>query len=138
MTGMMPFLMFQRGEAQAAIDFWIETLPDGRIEWIERFGSQGPGPEGTILRGVVSIAGQKLMIHDSFVAHDFDFTPSHSFFVECESRAEIEHLFVALGERGGGKILMPLDDYGWSAAFGWVVDRFGVSWQLDLAPGEGA
>jgi predicted 3-demethylubiquinone-9 3-methyltransferase (glyoxalase superfamily) len=33
----------------------------------------------------------------------------------------------------GGQVLMPLDDYGFSARFGWLADRFGVSWQLDLA-----
>jgi len=32
----------------------------------------------------------------------------------------------------GGKVLMPIDDYGFSKKFGWVNDRFGVSWQLNL------
>ena len=31
-----------------------------------------------------------------------------------------------------GQVLMPLDDYGFSKQFGWVNDRFGVSWQLNL------
>lgn len=32
----------------------------------------------------------------------------------------------------GGGVAMPLDDYGFSARFGWGIDRFGVSWQLNL------
>ena len=81
-------------------------------------------------RAVVEIAGQTVMAHDSFITHGFDFTPSFSFFVDCAGADEIERLFAALSE--GGAVLMPLDNYGWSDRFGWVSDRFGVSWQLNL------
>jgi predicted 3-demethylubiquinone-9 3-methyltransferase (glyoxalase superfamily) len=131
MTTMTPFLMFQGGMGEAALDFYVATVPDSRMVSIERFGPDGPGPEGTILRAVAEIAGQKVMAHDSFVAHGFDFTPSSSFFIDCADDAEVERLFAALSEGGG--VLMPLDNYGWSARFGWVSDRFGVSWQLNLA-----
>jgi uncharacterized glyoxalase superfamily protein PhnB len=40
-------------------------------------------------------------------------------------------LFAAL--EAGGRQLMPLGDYGFSRRFGWVNDRFGVSWQLNLS-----
>lgn len=130
MTTMSPFLMFQGGKGEAALDFYVATLPDSRIVSIERFGPEGPGPEGTILRAVAEIAGQKVMAHDTFVTHAFDFTPSFSFFVDCADADEIERLFATLSEGGG--VLMPLDNYGWSDKFGWVNDRFGVSWQLNL------
>lgn len=129
MTAMLPFVMFQGGAGRAALDFWVGTVPDSRIESLEPFGPGEPGPEGTIKRAVVVIAGQRVMAHDSFITHGFDFTPSFSFFVTCADEAEIDRLFVALGEGGG--ILMPLGDYGWSRKFGWVADRFGVSWQLE-------
>ena len=70
------------------------------------------------------------MVHDSFVTHGFDFTPSWSFFVECADAAEFDRLFAALSDKGG--VLMPPDNYGWSTRFAWVNDRFGISWQLDL------
>jgi predicted 3-demethylubiquinone-9 3-methyltransferase (glyoxalase superfamily) len=130
MTHMTPFLMFQGGRAEAALRFYVETVPGTRIVSLERFGPDGPGPEGTVLRALVEIAGQPVMAHDSFITHGFDFTPSSSFFVECADEAETDRLFAALEE--GGQVLMPLDDYGWSRRFGWVSDKFGVSWQINL------
>jgi predicted 3-demethylubiquinone-9 3-methyltransferase (glyoxalase superfamily) len=65
------------------------------------------------------------------VKHAFTFTPSISVFVECESEAELEAVFSRLA--AGGSVLMPLDNYGFSTRFGWVKDRFGVSWQMNLA-----
>jgi predicted 3-demethylubiquinone-9 3-methyltransferase (glyoxalase superfamily) len=64
------------------------------------------------------------------VSHGFTFTPSLSLFVDCESEADLERIFAALSEGGG--VLMPLGNYGFSRRFGWVNDRFGVSWQLNL------
>jgi predicted 3-demethylubiquinone-9 3-methyltransferase (glyoxalase superfamily) len=51
--------------------------------------------------------------------------------IETESEDEIERPFAALSD--GGTQLMLLDDYGSSRRFGWVNDRYGVSWQLNLA-----
>ena len=70
-------------------------------------------------------------VTDSIVAHDFTFTPALSFFVDCESEEEIARLFSVLSN--GGSILMPLNNYGFSQRFGWINDRYGVSWQLNLA-----
>ena len=54
-----------------------------------------------------------------------------SLFVECASDAELDTAFGRLAE--GGNILMPLNNYGFSTRFGWLTDKFGVSWQLNLA-----
>lgn len=131
MTSMTPFLMFQGGKAEAALRFYVEQVPGSRIVSMERFGPEGPGPAGTILRAHAVIAGQPVMAHDSMIAHAFDFTPSISFFVECADEAEFDRLAAVLAEDGA--VLMPPGDYGWSARFAWVSDRFGVSWQLNLA-----
>lgn len=56
--------------------------------------------------------------------------PAISFFISCKSAAEIEELFKKLSE--GGSVLMPLDKYPFSEKFGWVNDKFGISWQLIL------
>lgn len=70
------------------------------------------------------------MAIDSAEEHAFGFTPAISLWVECDSEAEIERLWVVLAE--DGEELMPLGGYGFSRHFGWLNDRFGVSWQLNL------
>jgi len=126
-----PFLMFQGGVAEEAITFYTSLFDDGQVLDIARYGPGQPGPEGTVMRASFALAGQSFFCSDSPVRHGFDFTPSMSIWVEAESEAELERLFAALGEGGG--VLMPLDNYGFSTRFGWVNDRFGVSWQLNLA-----
>jgi predicted 3-demethylubiquinone-9 3-methyltransferase (glyoxalase superfamily) len=71
------------------------------------------------------------MAMDSAHAHKFTFTPAISIFVECETEAELDTLYKVLSE--GGEALMPLNNYGFSKKFGWVNDRYGVSWQLNWA-----
>ncbi len=71
------------------------------------------------------------MCIDSYVKHAFNFTPSMSLYVNCESDAEIESLFKSLTE--GGAVLMPLGEYPFSKKYAWITDRFGVSWQLNLS-----
>ena len=124
-----PFLMFQ-GQAQEAMELYTRVIPDSQILDVEKYGPDGPGPEGTVMLASISLRGQTVLCSDSPIQHDFTFTPSISLFVTCEDEAEIERLTAALGD--GGKVLMPLDNYGFSQRFAWVEDRFGVSWQLNL------
>ncbi len=84
-----------------------------------------------MLRASFSVGGQVVLCTDSVVPHAFTFTPSFSFFVECDSEEQTAHLAGALAE--GGAVMMPLGDYGFSRRFAWVSDRFGVSWQVNLA-----
>lgn len=125
-----PFLMFT-GAAEAALTFYTSLFEDARVVDITRFGAEGPGAEGTVQFARFTLAGQEFLCTDSFVTHDFSFTPSFSVWIETESEDELQRLFAALSE--GGTELMPLGDYGFSRRFGWVDDRFGVSWQLNLA-----
>jgi predicted 3-demethylubiquinone-9 3-methyltransferase (glyoxalase superfamily) len=60
----------------------------------------------------------------------FLINPSISFFVIFDTMEEVDSTWEKLLE--GGFTLMPLDKYDWSARYGWVQDRFGVSWQLAL------
>lgn len=128
-TSVRPFLMFE-GKAEEAFTFYAGLIPDSEIVEITRYGAGEPGPEGSVKLALVRLAGQPVLCTDSFVSHGFSFTPSFSLFVDCGSEAELERIFAALSEGGG--VLMPLGDYGFSRRFGWVNDRFGVSWQLNL------
>lgn len=123
------FLMFE-GRAEEAMTFYTSLFEDSEVVDISRYGADGPGPEGTVLHATFALAGQRFMCIDSHVKHEFGFTPAVSLFVQCESEAELDRLYGALAERGTE--LMPLGSYGFSPKFGWVNDRFGVSWQLNL------
>lgn len=131
MTTARPFLMFQGGIAQAALDLYFATFPDSRMVSVDRYGPGEPGPAGTIKVAIFTICGREFMCSDSPVPHQFSFTPSTSTFVEFDSIEEQERVFQTLAE--GGQIMMPLDNYGFSSRFGWLADRFGVSWQLNVA-----
>lgn len=124
-----PFLMFQ-GDCEEALTFYAATLPDSRIERIERYSGDGPGAPGSVRAASATLAGLPVRANDSPVAHAFGFTPAISLWIDCADTAEIERLATALGENG--KTLMPLDAYGFSTRFAWIEDRFGVSWQLNL------
>jgi predicted 3-demethylubiquinone-9 3-methyltransferase (glyoxalase superfamily) len=122
-----PLLMFE-GAAEAAMNFYLSLFPGSTIDSLIRFGAGGPGREGSVMQASMSLKGQKLFFFDSPVKHAFTFTPSISLMVDCDSAAEVDRLFAALSDRG--KTLMPLDAYPFARRFGWVNDRFGVSWQL--------
>jgi predicted 3-demethylubiquinone-9 3-methyltransferase (glyoxalase superfamily) len=124
-----PFLMFQDGAGSAALEFYLSLFPDAKIDAIERYGADGPGPEGTIKVARFTIGGQPVLCSDSFVKHAFGFTPSFSFFIDVDSEARVRELAERLKE-GGGE-LMPVGNYGFSRLFAWVADRFGVSWQIN-------
>lgn len=129
MTTAAPFLMFE-GRAEEALTFYAATIPDSRIEHVDRYGAGEPGPEGSVRMARAVVAGLPVLASDSYVHHAFTFTPSVSFMVDCADEAEIERLAAALG--AGGATLMPLGNYGFSRMFAWVNDRFGVSWQVNL------
>ena len=60
------------------------------------------------------------------------FTPAISFFPNCESVQETDAMWSALID--GGKALMPIGKYPWSERYGWVQDKFGLTWQIMLCP----
>ena len=124
------FLMFA-GRAEEAMTFYMSLFADSGIVSISRYGDEGPGAPGSVVHAVFSLAGQTFMCIDSYVNHAFGFTPAMSLSVTCDTEAEVDRLFAALSE--GGQVLMPLDAYPFSPRYGWLNDRFGVSWQLSLA-----
>jgi predicted 3-demethylubiquinone-9 3-methyltransferase (glyoxalase superfamily) len=130
MTTIRPFLMFE-GRAEAAMNFYVSLFPGSEVIEILRYGPGAAGAEGSVMKATFSLGGQALMCIDSPAKHGFTFTPALSLFVDCESEEQITKLWSALVE--GGAALMPLGDYGFSPKFAWVNDRFGVSWQLNLA-----
>lgn len=124
------FLMFN-GVAEEAMDFYTSLFANSQIIEIKRYSANEAGPEGSVHHATFSLNGQEFMCIDSNMAHDFTFTPAISLYVTCAAEKEIAELFEKLS--AGGQVLMPLSEYPFSKKFGWVSDRFGVSWQLNLA-----
>jgi len=133
MKDVVTFLMFsgeRHGQAKAAIETYVSLFPGSAIERIDCYGPGEDQPEGTVRTAWFKLGARRFMAIDSAGPHAFNFTPSMSLFVECETEDELERFYAALSE--GGQVLMPLDNYGFSRRFGWVNDRFGVSWQLNF------
>lgn len=124
-----PFLMFE-GAAEEAMQFYVSLFEDSRVVSVERWGAHDVGAEGKVKKAHFNLCGRPFYCSDSPIAHGFTFTPSLSLFIDLDSEASLERAYAQLVE--GGKVLMPIDDYGFSKKFGWVNDRFGVSWQLNL------
>ena len=123
-------LMFE-GSAEEAMTLYVSLFADSGIKQVERYGPGEMGAEGSVKQARFTLAGRDFICIDSPIKHGFTFTPSMSLFIECESEAELQTVFSRLSD--GGAVLMPVDNYGFSTLFGWLTDRFGVSWQLNLA-----
>lgn len=123
------FLMFE-GTAEEAMNCYVSLFKRSEVIRIERYGPGEQGKEGSVKLASFKLCGHDLKCIDSPAKHAFTFTPSISLFVECENEAELDEAFKKLST--GGLVLMPLDNYGFSKKFGWLNDRFGVSWQLNL------
>lgn len=76
----------------------------------------------------IDLFGQKIMLLNG--GPQFEKNASISFMVICESEDEVQKSWDQLMD--GGMALMPLDSYPWSKKYGWVRDKFGVTWQLFL------
>jgi predicted 3-demethylubiquinone-9 3-methyltransferase (glyoxalase superfamily) len=127
-----PFLMFEGGRAEEAMEFYTSVFRDSAIIAVRRYGAGEEGAEGTVMHAAFSLMGQEFMCIDSHVEHGFTFTPALSFYIIADDEAQLDGYFGKLSQ--GGRILMPLGAYPFSPRFGWVQDKFGVSWQLTLDP----
>src|SRR5688500_2018467 len=108
-----PCLWFN-GTAKAAAEFYCSVFKESTIT------SENP------VAVIFNLAGEKFMALNG--GPKYQVNPSASFFVICETEAETDEVWVSLIREG--KILMPLDKYPWSDKYGWVEDKFGVSWQI--------
>jgi predicted 3-demethylubiquinone-9 3-methyltransferase (glyoxalase superfamily) len=123
-------LTFQKYDAETAMNRYVEIFDNSRIISIQRWGEDGPGKQGTIMMAEFELNGMRFVCSDSPPVHNWDFSPAVAIYVECTDEEEADTLFAKLLENGIAA--MPLDNYGFSRKFGWVIDQFGVSWQVNL------
>jgi predicted 3-demethylubiquinone-9 3-methyltransferase (glyoxalase superfamily) len=124
-------LMFvgdQHGRAEEAARLYVSLFDDARVLDVEHFGPEEE--EAGVRRARFELAGREYIAMDSGGPHAFTFTPAMSLFVDFDGEDQLDAAFAGLS--AGGSVLMPLAAYPFSPRFGWVQDRFGVSWQLNL------
>jgi predicted 3-demethylubiquinone-9 3-methyltransferase (glyoxalase superfamily) len=122
-----PFLWFD-GKAEEAAKFYTSVFNNSEITTLTPWPEGGPFPKGQIRNATFTLDGQQFYAFDA--GPMFKFNPSVSFFVVCESGEETDSVWQQLAD--GGTVMMPLDKYDWSEKYGWVQDRFGISWQVSL------
>jgi predicted 3-demethylubiquinone-9 3-methyltransferase (glyoxalase superfamily) len=110
------FLTFD-GDAEEAVALYTSIFPDSRVVSERRYGPGGPGPEGSLMTATFDLCGQRFMALNG--GPSFSFSEGISLFVDCEDQAEVDRYWDALTADGGRESMC-----------GWLVDRFGVSWQI--------
>lgn len=135
MQKIVPHLWFNT-EAKEAVSFYTSVFPNSRITHASVITGT-PSGDCDILS--FDVLGYSMMAISA--GPYFKINPSVSFMVnfdpsrDKQARERIDEIWEQLSE--GGKILMPLDAYPFSERYGWVEDKFGVSWQLIFTKPEG-
>lgn len=127
MQKIVPFLWFDT-EAEEAAQFYISLFKHSEMVETSYYSEGAPRPAGSVLVVNFDLEGQRFAAINA--GPQFTPNPAISFFVTLEAEAEVDALWESLSE--GGAVLMPLQSYDWSEKYGWLSDRYGVSWQLSL------
>jgi predicted 3-demethylubiquinone-9 3-methyltransferase (glyoxalase superfamily) len=117
-----PHLWYDK-EAKEAAQFYSQTFKDAKIKGTVTLRDTPSGDTDVV---TLELFGQEFTLISAGPL--FKFNPSVSFRVACTSKEETDALYNALSKDGG--ILMPLDAYPFSERYAWIVDKYGLSWQL--------
>ena len=132
----IPNLWFDH-QAEEAVEFYTSVFEDSAILITCRFPEAGQEihqkEAGSVMTIEFELAGLTVVALNG--GPHFNFNPSVSLFVLCKTEEEINSYWDKL--LNGGSEFMPLNAYEWSQRYGWLRDRYGVSWQLmlDTEPG---
>jgi predicted 3-demethylubiquinone-9 3-methyltransferase (glyoxalase superfamily) len=127
-TPIIPCLWFDnRGEE--AVKLYTSLFRDGKVGTVARYPEGGMMPEDSVMTVKFSIAGQEIIALNG--GPYFKFTPATSLFAGCESVAEFDRLWDQLAV--DGSILMEPEQLPpFFEKFGWLQDRYGLSWQFGV------
>lgn len=127
MQKIVPFLWFDN-QAEEAAKFYTSLFKNSRILETSRYNEATPERAGQALVVSFDLEGQRFGAING--GPHFKFTPAISFYVTLEKEAEVDALWNKLLEHGS--IMMPLQKYDWSEKYGWLQDRYGLTWQITL------
>jgi predicted 3-demethylubiquinone-9 3-methyltransferase (glyoxalase superfamily) len=122
-----PFLWYDDNADEAA-KLYVETLQNAELLDVQRYSEVGSNGTGKVMAVTFRLGSLEVTAFNG--GPYYKHTPAFSFFVECESEEELDTAWSRLSE--GAAVLMPLAEYPFSERFGWLNDRFGLSWQLSL------
>lgn len=135
MQKIIPHLWFDK-EAVEAAEFYTSLFPDSKIHFKSVIKDT---PSGDCDLVAFQLSGYAFMAISAGPL--FKFNPSISFMLNfdpsknVDAAKSLDDLWTKLSE--GGKILMPLGQYPFSPRYGWLEDKYGISWQLILTNPEG-
>lgn len=109
MPTITPFLWFD-GHLAEALAFYTELFDDAVTEGVST------GPDGGVYMATLSLHGQRLILLNG--GPHYELTPAFSLFVSVEGQDELDHYWDALCKEGE------------PSRCGWLVDKFGLSWQI--------
>lgn len=109
------FLTFDN-KAEEAVNLYTSVFKNSKVRSISRYGDEGPGPAGQVMVVEFELEGQEFMALNG--GPSFTFSQGISFLVNCDTQEEVDELWERLSEGGEQQ------------PCGWLVDRFGVSWQI--------
>jgi predicted 3-demethylubiquinone-9 3-methyltransferase (glyoxalase superfamily) len=114
-TSITTFLTYDTQAEEAAKLY--TSLFGGKIKETMRYPAGGPRPEGAVLSVTFELLGQTYIALNG--GPTFTFGHGFSLMVQVDTQAEIDRLWTKLTENGGKEVQC-----------GWLVDQFGVSWQI--------
>ena len=130
-----PNLWFDR-QAEEAARFYVSVFKYSRVRQVVRASgarSETTGlTAGTVMTVEFELEGQRFVGINGGPL--FKFNPSISFMVACAAKEEVDGIWNKLIE--GGLALMELDSYPFSERYGWVQDKYGLSWQVMYSGGR--
>lgn len=135
MQKIVPHLWYDK-EAKEAAEFYTSLFPNSKVTNVTKLHDT---PSGDCDLVSFEIMGYSFMAISA--GPIFKFNPSISFMVnfdpsqDKDARSRIDEIWSKLME--GGKALMPLDKYPFSERYGWVEDKYGLTWQLIFTDPEG-
>lgn len=115
-------------QVEEMTELYTKVFENGKPLKTLYFLEDAHGKIGDILTQSVQLANQEFILLNG--GPEFKATPSISYMVTCTSETQLQVLWQELSE--GGKLLMNLAIYPGVGQFGWLEDRFGISWQFSL------
>lgn len=117
MQKIVPQLWYTKDVEEAA-RFYASIFPNSSVDRVSSLQADSPsGPPGSVVVVDLTLFGQKMTAFAAGKHHDFN--DAVSFMVHCDSQAELDRYWNAIVDHGGKP-----------QACGWIIDRYGVRWQI--------